>query len=269
MSNIIKGFIIGIGKIVPGVSGSMLAISLGVYEKALMIVANIRKASFKNLYFLLTLSIGAFIGITIFSRAIKYLLDIYYLPTMLLFIGLIIGGITELVKEVKKEKLNSLNGLIFILSLTFSYTLTLLGHNQLMISENFFIYFIIGLIEAFSSIVPGISGTAIFMSLGVYDLLLTFFSNIFNPAYFIFGIFFLLGVLTGIFLLAKLITYLLKNYKGKTYIVILGFMLSSIVLMFQKIWHYDVTVLNLIIGLVLLVIGYKITIKISKLMTTD
>ena len=46
---IIKGLIIGIGKIIPGVSGSMLAISLGEYENMLSAVNNYFKDVINNL----------------------------------------------------------------------------------------------------------------------------------------------------------------------------------------------------------------------------
>ena len=247
MKNIFKGFIIGIGKIIPGVSGSMLAILLGVYERALAIIANIRWIKRADLSFIFSLVIGIFIGISVFSRGVKWFLDVFYLPTMLLFIGLIISGVRQFVNELSvdekafnlKQKVKHM--LILILAFAFSYWITKLGAGWLSLGKNFDIetgsfsdfglFYCLGLIEAFSSIVPGISGTAIFMSLGCYDLLLSFFVNIFNISYWRFGLAFLLGVLTGVSALAKIITFLLKRYKVITYMVILGFMLSAIWLM--------------------------------------
>jgi len=100
LKNILKGFIIGIGKIIPGVSGSMLAISMGVYERALKIISDVRKSKLSDFIFLLTLVIGVFIGISLFSKGVKWVLSVCYLPTMLLFVGLILGGTPDVVKEM-------------------------------------------------------------------------------------------------------------------------------------------------------------------------
>ncbi len=269
IKNILKGFIIGVGKIVPGVSGSMLAISLGVYEKLLIIMANLKQMNMTNFRFLLTLTGGIFLGISLFSHGVKWLLSAFYFPTILLFIGLIVGGVPDIVKELKKGKRKKRYLAIFIVSLTFAYILTKVGTLENSLKGNIFIYFLLGLIEAFSSIVPGISGTAIFMSLGCYDMLLDFFSNIFNPNYLMFGLFFALGILTGIILLAKIITFLLKRYKCETYHAIMGFMVSSLFVMLQEAWTVSFTVGDIVLGLILAWVGYKITTKINYLLASD
>ena len=274
--NIFKGFIIGVGKIIPGVSGSMLAISLGVYEKLLGIIADLRRISWPKFCYLFSLVIGIFLGISVFSRGVKWLLDIFYLPTMLLFIGLIIGGFPEIVSSLtsssSKRGRRWVSLVILILSFTFSYMITGLGNFGSLdngLTGNIFVYYVLGIIEAFSSIVPGISGTAIFMSLGCYDMLLSFFSNLFNPYYFKFGIFFALGILTGVIVLAKLITYLLGKHKVNTYYAILGFMLSSLVLMGAQAFDTDFNILELVIGIVLLFAGYKVTGFLNNLLASD
>src|SRR5574344_398042 len=100
----LKGILIGIGKIIPGVSGSMIAISLGLYEKMIYSLSNIIKDFKSNSLFLLKIGSGIFISIFLTSKIIILALNNYYLPTMLLFIGLIIGGIPSIVKIAKKEK---------------------------------------------------------------------------------------------------------------------------------------------------------------------
>ena len=93
--NLLKGIVIGIGKIIPGVSGAVIAISLGVYEKGLEAITKINK---ENIKFLINIGSGIVISIILFSKLILYFMNNYYLPTMLLFIGLIIGGTFELKK---------------------------------------------------------------------------------------------------------------------------------------------------------------------------
>lgn len=274
--NILKGFIIGIAKIIPGVSGSLLAISLGVYERVLGIIADFRNITWRKFCFILWLALGALVGVSLFSRGVKWLLDEFYFPTMLLFIGLIIGGLPEIWREIRGERFGFRRIIIFCLALTFSYSLGSLGTLDTLDSGNIFIYFGLGLLEAFSSIVPGISGTAIYMSLGCYDMLLDFFSNVFNPVYFKFGIAFAIGILVGVIILAKLITFLLKHYKVETYFAIFGFMAGSLIIMFKESFTgvfsgaaNGFTILLFLLGIAGLFLGYKITIKINDLLASD
>lgn len=292
IKNILKGFIIGIGKIIPGVSGSMLAISMGVYERALRIISKIRDMKWSDFLFIISLVVGVFLGISIFSKGVKWLLDEFYFPTMLLFVGLILSGLPELVKEFQNKKISYSVRLrylcVFILAFTFSYFLTKLGAGSFGIGagnggtnitlsfSNICIFFVIGLLEAFSSIVPGISGTAIFMSLGCYEMLLSFYENILNPSYWCFGLVFFSGVIMGILILAKIITFLLSYYKEITYSAIIGFMISSVFIMFLMVYDGKDFVSELFGNPILLfknifyiVMGYYLGVKINKLLAND
>ena len=279
IKNFFKGFIIGTGKIIPGVSGSMLAISLNVYEKLLNIIANIKKIDSNSFKFLFSISIGIIISITIFSKIIKWTINTFYIPIMFLFIGLILGGIPNITKEISTEKRKHSKNkkiLIFIISFAASYIITQIGNINLSSNNNIIIFFILGLIEAFSSIVPGISGTAIYMSLGIYDTLLNLFSNLLNPHYIHITLLFGAGILIGTYIIAKLITYLLKYQKIYTFTSILGFMSSAIFIMFKQILVYisntsfvSTTIPQITIGIIMLYIGTKLTIKINNISTNN
>ena len=111
LSLILKGFIIGIAKIIPGVSGAVIAISFGIYEKFINIISRPLHIKFNDLKFLSFLFIGAALGIGIFCKIVKFCIDNCYLPTMLLFLGLIIGGTPNILNEIKnKRKFSGFNG---------------------------------------------------------------------------------------------------------------------------------------------------------------
>ena len=93
---ILKGIIIGIGKIIPGVSGSMLAISMGIYQRLIDSINNFFKDTKNNFKFLLKIGIGIIIAIVFFSKLITSCLNKYYLITMFFFIGLIIGSLNDI-----------------------------------------------------------------------------------------------------------------------------------------------------------------------------
>ena len=84
---ILKGFLIGIGKIIPGFSGALLAISFNVYDKLINSITNFFSNKNENIIFLLNLSIGIISGIILFSKIILYLLNNYYLYTTIFFTG--------------------------------------------------------------------------------------------------------------------------------------------------------------------------------------
>ena len=95
----IKGFFIGLANIIPGVSGGTIAITLGVYEKLIGCISHIFKNLKENIKFLLPIIIGAGISILLLSKVISYSLENYVLPTILFFIGAILGGIPMLAKK--------------------------------------------------------------------------------------------------------------------------------------------------------------------------
>ena len=100
IKDILIGFVIGLGKIIPGVSGSVLAITLGVYERLIKAINNIFK-DINNIYYLSKIGIGIIISIVFFSRIITYLLSNYYTYTIFVFVGLILGSMKEITINTK------------------------------------------------------------------------------------------------------------------------------------------------------------------------
>ena len=218
----IKGFIIGLGKIIPGVSGSLLAIRLNVYEKLIDSVNNMFYDLKNNLLFLFKIGLGVVCAIILGSNIISYFLDNYYLVTKIIFLLLIISGVPMVLKNCDNY---------FLSFVSFCIYMAVLNIPNISFIDN---YFIIGFIEAFTTIIPGISGTALFMSLGLYDELLNLFSNLYRfPLVNIIP--FLLGIIIGGVIIIRFIDYCFKTYKKNTYSVILGLLIGSIVLMIVRV----------------------------------
>lgn len=264
---IIKGFIIGIGKIIPGVSGALLAISLGVYEKALDSIATFFKNPIKNFNFLFPLLIGAVLSISLTSKFLIYLLNNYYHIVMLLFIGLILGSIVPIFKEVDFK--NKKSYISLILSFSLVMLLSLKFNNVFNIEVNniiikYFMYFIIGVIDAITMIVPGISGTAVLMILGLYEMLLNLLASlssikeILNNLNILIPYF--LAIIVTVILLSKLMNYLFKNKRSLMYSSILGFSLSSVFVLLIKLLQNKVKLYYFIF----FIIGFIISIKLEN-----
>ena len=261
MLNLLKGFIIGIGKIIPGVSGSVLAITLGVYDKSVEYINNFKHNKKESLKYLLPLGIGIIISIIIFSKIITILLDKYYQITMLFFIGLIIGGLPEIIKKV-------IVGTSFIIF--FIISISNLNSNYILKGNilDIIILFISGLLEAIGTVVPGVSSSALLMILGTYNIILSSIGNITSISVILTNIKiiipFLLGVFLGIITLIKIIDYLLKKHENKLYSFVLGVLLSSIILLIIKVFKEKITIVELILGIIFLLLGVLISNLIKK-----
>lgn len=262
----IKGIIIGIGKIIPGVSGAVLAISLGVYEEAILTFNNLLKSPKNNVKYLFSLGLGIILSVLLISGFIKFSLEKFYLTTMLFFVGLIVGGFPSFFKMVFNEKLNK-KIILYILLFSFG-SLFLFKNNQnnLVINNDFkglSLMFLLGGIEAFTMIIPGISGTAIFILIGAYEHIIEMMSNLGNINYVINNInlfiLYLLGLISGMIATIRLIKYLFEYHKKTTYYVISMFMISSTVLLMKQTLFQNYDILEIVVSLLFLLLGIKIS----------
>lgn len=263
-----KGIIIGIGKIIPGVSGSILAIMLGLYDKGLEAINNMK--SKENFLFLTFTGSGILISIVYGSSFIIYLLEKWYFGIMLLFCGLIFGTIPIIKKEVKlkskKEKVIFVNLTLFLF--LFSSINVNSNYEFTYTCKDFFYFMLTGFIEASTMIIPGISGTAILMILGVYQTIMETFSHLFSFSYLSYNIRilfpFALGFLLGFFLVTKCLYYFIKKNKEKTYFMIFIFAFSSFLLLLKKTFTCSFTLNEFLIGIVLFILGYYFSSKLEE-----
>lgn len=216
-----KGIIIGLAKIIPGVSGSLLAIRLNVYEDIIGAIDEMFKDFRSNIIFLFKIGLGILLSIIFGSNIIMFFYNNYHFFTIIIFLLLIISGIPMIIKQANSY-------LITFISLILYLLLFIIPKVQIIHS-----YYFIGFIEAFTTIIPGISGTALFISLGLYEDYLSLFSNLylleFNKI-----IPFCIGLLLGSLIIVRFVNYCFTKYKESTYSAILGLLLGSIILMVIK-----------------------------------
>lgn len=265
----IKGFIIGIGKIIPGVSGALLAINFKVYERAIEAVVNFFDDWKKNLLFITKLGSGIILSIVLCSNGIIYLLNNYRFITMMFFVGLICGGTYNYATGIKCNYSDVLFMILFIVMLfIISY-----GNifNSYEITHGFMdnvVFFIGGVIEVMSSIIPGISGTAIHLILGIYDSILMMISKIFDFQYVIMNInlyiSYGIGMMVSFIICMIVINYLLKRYPVIFSKIILGLCIYSILMLVIFTFSLKITILNFVLGIMLLIVGLLIGCLLDK-----
>lgn len=233
--NIIKGIFIGAGAIVPGVSSGVLCVIFGIYEKLLDAVLNFFKDIKQNVKFLFPIVLGVGIGVLIFSNALNYVLYEFPTQTKSIFIGLIIGTIPSLLKEVnEKEKFHPQNLIYLLIALGIGIISVILENRISIIRDigdiNIFYLVICGAMMSLGIIVPGVSSTIILMLLGVYPVYLQSIATINLPVLIPMGI----GLLLGSIIVMKITKRLLEKYYAKTFYSIIGFTIGSIFVLFPQ-----------------------------------
>ncbi len=268
-----KGFLIGLANIIPGVSGGTMAVSFGIYEEIIEIASNIFKNFKKNMAFILPIGIGAVIAIALLSNVITICLDKYQVATPLLFVGLILGGLPAIVKNIGKKITKPTNLIVFSITILFMLFIYLGIKDAEDVdftnvdAIGYIILFIVGAIAAITMVVPGISGSFVLMLIGYYKPIvktvsdLTHFNNIIHNLCILIPFGF--GVLFGIVSVSKLIKYCLKKYPEQTYSSIVAFVLSSVVLIIYPLLNVSASITELIIGIVLLLMGSILTYKME------
>lgn len=269
IKDLIKAILIGIAKIIPGLSGTILMISFNLYDKAIEAITRFFDSPKKNLLFLINLGTGVIIGIVIFSNLIKYCLDNYYIYTISLFIGLILGGILTLKEEISSKISNYLYIILsfILMSLVSTSNLT----NIYIIKGNFIdivMFFLSGILEAIGTIVPGVSSTALLMITGIYPYYIEILSNLLNINYLLNSLNFLLpfalGLFIGVIIISLLISYLLRNHKEKTFSIILGLSLSTIITLGTNIITKINNTYIIFPCIIFLILGFLLTNKINQ-----
>lgn len=271
--NFIKGFILGIANVIPGVSGGTMAVSMGLYELILSSIGNFFKDIKGNFIKLLPIILGILVAIVSTSKLVTYALTNYKAQTLCLFIGLIFGGVSLIMRKIK-GKGSKTNYLIFFVIFFFVISLNFLKTGLIEISFanmgiiDYLLLLLIGFIASSAMVIPGISGSFILMVLGYYDKIIytvstiTDFSKLGSNLLILvpFGI----GVIIGIVFMAKLITNLIKKYETKTYFAIMGFVLSSIVVLLLQLTDFKFTFINVATSLFALCWGYMLARAIDK-----
>ena len=226
MITFLKGLIVGIGGIAPGLSGSVLLVILGLYQKTINAFATLFKNFKKNILFLLPLCIGFGMGAIIFSKIVDFLLNNFEAWTRFTFLCLVIGTIPLFYKEVKKEGFSNKYYLVIIITTILGLSIFSFNSNLFLpiTNPNLFQSIILGIAVAGSSIVPGVDSAVILSTLGLYELYVSSLANfdlsILIPAGF--------GLIIGVIVISFIINKLITKFYTMTFSIIFGLFLSII-----------------------------------------
>ena len=218
----------------PGISSGVLCVIFGIYENLINSILGFFKNIKENFKFLFPIVLGAIVGIVVFGNILKYLFFAYPIQIKFVFIGLILGSIPKLIKEIKQKSKFKPYYLIFTFaSLAFAIFLVILEKNISISSSNEYSFLFLifsGFLMSAGVIVPGVSSTLILMLLGVYESYLFSVSTIYLP----FLIPLCIGLFIGAIIFMKLTKFMLDKFYAQTFFSIIGFTLGSIFVLYPR-----------------------------------
>ena len=229
ISKMIKGIVIALGFILPGISGGVLAAILGIYERMIRFLAHPFKQLKEDVLYFLPVAIGMLLGIGLFSYPIEYLLEHYQVYVLWSFAGAIIGTVPSLVKEANRDSERDKIDLIWFWSTFIVSGIALYGLNFVVgsLSASFLNFILAGSLLALGILVPGLSPSNLLLILGLYAPMLTGFKS-----FDLFGTFLPIGIGAVLTLIAfsNFMDYALRVYHSRVYHFIIGIVLSSTLL---------------------------------------
>ncbi len=226
MDRFLKGIIVGLGGVAPGLSGSVLLIIFGLYQQTLEALGTLLTRFQKNARFLLPLVFGMFLGVLLFSRVIDFCLSEFEVPTRFCFLGLILGTLPMVWKEVRKEGFRPACYLVVLgsaLAGTWFFTVNPEGFPQVM-DPTLLQSVLLGIAVAATAIIPGVDPAVFLSTLGFYEMyvhaLASLDLDILIPM--------VLGLALGAVFISLAMSTLFKWAYTATYSVIFGIFLSMI-----------------------------------------
>lgn len=277
--DILKGAVIGIANIIPGVSGGTMAVAMGIYDKLISSVTHIFKEFKKSILFLLPVGIGMLLGIVGLSMLIEWMLGRIPIQTNLLFIGLILGGIPAVWSRVKGASIRPQHIIGCLVFFALVVVLAVMDGTEGGAADlsfglvNCIKIFGVGIIAAATMVIPGVSGSMMLMLMGYYNPVIETI-NAFVKALVAFdvqGILsgcgvlipFGLGVVVGILGIAKLIEILLSKFPYVVFWCIIGLILASPVAIVLLNDFSGFNVVSGVTGLIALAAGVMIAMALG------
>ena len=249
ISIFLKGFLMGVCDLIPGISGGTIAFITGIYTRLIDAVRNFSpkliydiftypihkkrdrlKEDIKklDLLFLLVLMLGISSALLAGSRIIKFLLEDYYAYTLSFFIGLILVSSKVIFSHIQNHEIKNISfGLLgFVLGLALCIL-------RLPVTPTLGYVFLGGFLAVSAMFLPGISGAFILLIMGLYEFMINVLNDISsNLSYFLL---FMAGALSGAFCISRIISFLFKKNKCKTLYVLLGLVIGALSTPLKKI----------------------------------
>ena len=236
---LIKGSFVGMGSILPGISGSMIAAILKIYQDLITALNQVTHHPIKAILSIWQYLIGILIGLGMGFVFIRLFLDRFPLPLTILFIGFILGAIPGILKEFKQTKSawHHFMVMALMMGLMIGFMFIQEGSNASDGWTYYLVVFLIGLITSAALITPGLSGATLLLALGYFNILIDLGDDViralltFNfteiAGYLPMLLMLLLGLLVGLIVMGKIMYHVLMSYRVHFFYGVLGIVIIS------------------------------------------
>ena len=276
--NVLRGMVIGIANVIPGVSGGTMMVSMGIYDKLILVLTHFIKRMKEAVALLVPIGIGMLLSIAVFAKIFSEILfPRFPLQTNLFFIGLILGGLPVIYGKVKGKSIKVPQILAFVLFFVMVVGFALVGEGGDASADisfsvvNVIKLFGVGIIAAATMVIPGVSGSMIMMILGYYNTIIDTINDFINALKdfdiaamlqtFVVLVPFGIGVVVGV--VAKLIEFMLKKFPEVTYWAIIGLIVASPFAILIMMQVGAIGIVEILTGVVLLAVGFVISLKLG------
>lgn len=279
LKQLLQGGIVGIANIIPGVSGGTMMVAMGLYDKLIHALTHLRKEFKESMKILLPVLIGAGLAIVILSKVLTFLLETYPIQTNLLFCGLIAGSLPFILKKVQGHSITVGKMIPFFIFFAIVIAMALLGETSKEAADvtfgvvNVLKLFGVGIIAAATMVIPGVSGSMMLMLLGYYEVILSAISNLINALLafdmqeILVGVGILapagIGMVVGIFVIAKIIEIIFAKAEAHAYYAILGLIIASPIAILYKTDWSGLSILPVVTGIVTFAAGWFVASKLG------
>lgn len=255
---LLKGMLIGIGAILPGMSGGVLAVVFGIYEPLVRFLANIRHKFLQNVFYFIPIGIGGILGVVAFSAVVEFAFDRYPAQFIWLFVGFIAGTFPSLIKTAGKQGRKPWHWLVLAIFAAGTLAFMRWGETISTTISNFnlFTWLLSGMIMGLGLIVPGMSPSNFLIYLGLYQPMASGIRQLDLGVIIPLA----LGVIICVAIFAKLINWLFNKAYAFMYHFILGVVVGSTIAIIPK----GVTGWTILVCAILFVVGAIASFALAK-----
>ena len=249
--SVCKGALIGLGAVLPGISGGVLSVIFGIYKPVMELLADPFHKFKTHVPKLIPYFIGGVIGFLGIANLLAFVLEKYPYPSVCLFVGLIGGMIPSLFREANEKEHSKWSPLSLIIAMIIVFALLItLKFLSIEIQPSFGWYIFCGFCLAISIIAPGMSFSTLLMPLGLYTSFVDGIGKLKLSVLIPGGI----GGLVTIIALSKLVNSLFDKHYAVAFHAIIGIVIAATV-MIIPFESFTLSVSSCLINILFLVIG--------------
>ena len=279
VKNLLKGMVMGIANIIPGVSGGTMAVSMGIYDKLIHCVTHLFKEFKESMKFLIPIFLGIGIALVGLSFIIEPAFVYFPLQTNCLFIGLIVGGLPAVWQKVKGKGVKVSYIIPFVVFFGVVVGLAAIGEKEGAAADlSFSLWsviklFVVGVIASATMVIPGVSGSMMMLLMGYYNPIVSTIKNFvtalasFDMAGILEACGVLvpmgLGIVVGIFAIAKLIEIIFEKFPIQAFWAIIGLIVASPIAIFLLGDVGAITVIGVLTSIVTFAVGFLVAVKLG------